>query len=56
MKNLILLACIASLALASCASSKCCPTTNPKYFYQAQGIKAPKALIKNYKGYSKRKY
>ena len=42
--------------LSSCAvQQKWCPSQDPHFFYRSQGLKKPKAVLLNERGYSRPK-
>lgn len=55
-KNTLVFTLILTMLATSCAvTNKFCPSQDPHHFYRAYGLKTPKAVLLNQRGYSRPK-
>lgn len=55
-QTIILLLAVIAIFSSSCAvQQRWCPSRDPHFFYRQQGLKKPKAVLMNERGFSNRK-
>lgn len=54
-KKTVLFTALIAVLLTSCGvvQQKWCPSRDPHFFYRQQGLKTPKAVLLNQRGYSR---